>query len=139
MNEIHMKLVSVVDYQMTAAIAKWQLLGKAPSSTFLQVHFATLQPNNIYLQIGKHMRRFYEGLSGTLPDAQIAILMRDVHDNFRRALRAKLFELDITPQRDANTYGFVCSEFSYYMEVMHAIPCCAQFTDTMSSVMSMQL
>jgi len=124
-SEINSKLISVIDYQLTTSIARWEFAGQVPSAAFQS--------------IGKHMCRFYEGAATILPNDQMQNLMFRVHDNFKRALRTRLLEMDITPQKDMKTYTLVCSEFSYYMEVLRSIECCKTLTDTMNDVMSISI
>jgi len=88
--------------------------------------------------IVKHIRRFHDGAAPILPATHMRTLMLRAHDNFKRALRTRLLEMDVT-QHDATTYALVCSEFSYYMEGIVQIECCADLVDTMNDVMTIRI
>uniref|UniRef100_A0A914UTW1 Vacuolar protein sorting-associated protein 54 n=1 Tax=Plectus sambesii TaxID=2011161 RepID=A0A914UTW1_9BILA len=117
--EITIKLLSVMEHHITTCIAKWDFKGTVPSPSFQQ--------------IGKHLRKFHEGLVDILPNDQIQKLFFRVHDQFKAALREQLRAMGITPH-DAVTYGMVCSEFSYYMETLRSLSCCAALNDTLTDV-----
>uniref|UniRef100_A0A0R3RTR6 Vacuolar protein sorting-associated protein 54 n=1 Tax=Elaeophora elaphi TaxID=1147741 RepID=A0A0R3RTR6_9BILA len=144
--EIVNKLITVIDHHLVMQLqavrphnigSQWDVKGSIPSPAFQQM----------CRQLGK----FYNGLSGIMPENMIKDLFLRVHKNFKDNLKAQLAQMNITPH-DSLTYGFlklydkdfdssnqrwdlpknfrlVSQEYMFFMKSLQAIPCCADVKD----------
>ncbi|TKR70042.1 hypothetical protein L596_022112 [Steinernema carpocapsae] len=110
--EINNKLLSVMEYHAIATMKTWEVKGTIPSPSF------TL--------ICKQLDKFYNGLSGILPESMITDIFKQAHENFKATLKVHLSAKGITPH-DSLTYGLVNQDYEYYIRSIRAIPCCAEF------------
>uniref|UniRef100_A0A0N5AQS1 Vacuolar protein sorting-associated protein 54 n=1 Tax=Syphacia muris TaxID=451379 RepID=A0A0N5AQS1_9BILA len=112
--EITNKLISVIDHHVIAQLKTWELKGNIPTPTFQQ--------------ICKQFNRFYNGLSGIMPEYMIKELFQQVHENFKVNLKNQLVIMGVTPH-DSLTYGLASQEYLYYIKTLRSMPCCADWND----------
>ncbi|OZC07221.1 hypothetical protein X798_05799, partial [Onchocerca flexuosa] len=112
--EIVNKLITVIDHHLVTQLQTWNVKGSIPSPTFQQ--------------IGRQLGKFYNGLTGIMPDSMIKDLFLQVHKNFKDNLKAQLGLMNITPH-DSLTYGLVGQEYMFFIKNLQAIPCCSDIKD----------
>ncbi|KAL3986141.1 Vps54-like family protein [Acanthocheilonema viteae] len=112
--EIVNKLITVIDHHLIVQLQAWNVKGSIPSPAFQQM----------CRQLGK----FYNGLTGIMPEIMIEGLFLRVHKNFKDNLKAHLTVMNITPH-DSLTYGLVSQEYAFFIKNLQAIPCCANIKD----------
>ncbi|VDD86917.1 unnamed protein product [Enterobius vermicularis] len=112
--EITNKLISVIDHHVVTQLKMWDLKGPVPSLTFQQ--------------ICKQLGRFYNGLSGIMPEYMIKELFQQVHENFKTNLKEQLDLMGVTPH-DSLTYGLASQEYLYYIKSLQSMPCCADWKE----------
>ncbi|CAG9534461.1 unnamed protein product [Cercopithifilaria johnstoni] len=112
--EIVNKLITVIDHHLVMQLQAWDVKGSIPSPAFQQM----------CRQLGK----FYNGLTGIMPENMIKDLFLRVHKNFKDNLKAQLDQMNITPH-DSLTYGLVSQEYMFFTKSLQAIPCCSDIKD----------
>uniref|UniRef100_F1KS34 Vacuolar protein sorting-associated protein 54 n=1 Tax=Ascaris suum TaxID=6253 RepID=F1KS34_ASCSU len=113
-DEITNKLISVIEHHTLAQLQQWEVKSSTPSAAFQQ----------ICRQLGK----FYNGLTGIMPESMIKDLFLRVHEGFKVNLKQQLAVMGITPH-DSLTYGLVSQDYSFYVKSVQALPCCSDFKD----------
>lgn len=108
--EIVNKLITVIDHHLLMQLQVWDIKGSVPSPTFQQMC--------------RQLVKFYNGLTGIMPESMIKDLFLRVHKNFKDNLKAQLNEMNITPH-DSLTYGLVSQEYTFFIKNLQAIPCCS--------------
>lgn len=121
MDEIFSQMLSLVENQFVVFLRKWEVKPPSPSPCFQQVV--------------KVLKRFHDGIGDILPSGQLQKLFLRLHDKFKTLLRQELKQLRIGPQ-DGALYTLVCSEYSFYMENLKSLPCCAAVDDSLQDVLS---
>jgi len=86
-------------------------------------------------QLCKHIKKLYENVKDLLPQDQIQTLFFRIHDCFKAKLKQRLQTEGISISSGAS-YGFVCSEFSYYMDNVRAVPCCSAINESLTEVLN---
>ncbi|PIC27045.1 hypothetical protein B9Z55_019424 [Caenorhabditis nigoni] len=108
-NEIAMKLISVIAHYTTNCLGMWDVKGNIPSPEFQQ--------------ICRHMLKFHNGLTGIMPRDQIESLFRQVHENFKANLREHVTGMGIRPH-DTLKYGYVTQDYMYYQQNVKNMESC---------------
>ncbi|VDM92260.1 unnamed protein product [Litomosoides sigmodontis] len=112
--EIMNKLIAVIDHHLVMQLQVWDVKCSTPSPAFQQM----------CRQLGK----FYNGLTGIMPENMIKNLFLRVHKNFKENLKARLAQMNITPH-DSLTFGLVSQEYAFFIKNLQAIPCCSDIKD----------
>ncbi|KAM3716609.1 Vacuolar protein sorting-associated protein [Dirofilaria immitis] len=112
--EIVNKLITVIDHHLVTQLQAWNVKSSIPSPVFQQM----------CRQLGK----FYNGLTGIMPENMIKDLFLRVHKNFKDNLKTQLDFMNITPH-DSLTYGLVSQEYMFFIKNLQAIPCCSDIKD----------
>ncbi|VDN07709.1 unnamed protein product [Thelazia callipaeda] len=112
--EIVNKLITVIDHHLDVQLQTWEVKGSIPSPTF----------QHMCRQLGK----FYNGLTGIMPESMIKELFLRVHENFKKILKIHLNRLNISPH-DSLTYGWVSQEYWFYIKSLQSMPCCSDLRE----------